>query len=106
MNLFDLNNDILIKIEEEVAIKRKHKLFLTKLIKRRDQFYIDSDYSDFDLGEFEEHLDFKNGYWFEGYYFRPDHGYHVLAPICGGVFSGRNREGGLWVMGKVKKENG
>ena len=26
MTLFDLNNDILIKIQEEVAIKRKHKL--------------------------------------------------------------------------------
>ena len=28
MMLFDLNNDILIKIQEELAIKRKHKLFL------------------------------------------------------------------------------
>ena len=51
MMLFDLNNDILIKIQEEVAIKRKHKLFLDNLKKHRDQFYTDGVMmlSDFDM---------------------------------------------------------
>ena len=68
MMLFDLNNDILIKIQEELAIKRKHKLFLSNLINHRDQFYIDGDFSNFDLDCFEDHLDFKDGYWYEGVY--------------------------------------
>ena len=64
MNLFDLNNDILIKIQEELAIKRKHKLrkhklFLSNLINHRDQFYNESWYKWykwFDLDCFEDHL--------------------------------------------------
>ena len=68
MNLFDLNNDILIKIEEEVAIKRKHKLFLSNLKKHRDQFYIDGGFSNFDSGYYDYHAAFRNGYWYKGVY--------------------------------------
>ena len=58
--LFDLNNDILIKIQEEVAIKRKHKLFLSNLQKHRDQFYFSNFY--------DRHAAFRNGYWYKGVY--------------------------------------
>ena len=63
--LFDLNNDILIKIQEEVAIKRKHKLFLDNLIKHRDWFYWDWD---FDSDDYDRHAAFRNGYWYKGVY--------------------------------------
>ena len=66
--LFDLNNDILIKIQEEVAIKRKHKLFLSNLKKHRDQFYNESWYKWFDMDCFEDHLNFRNGYWYQRKY--------------------------------------
>ena len=77
MNLFDLNNDILIKIEEEVAIKRKHKLFLSNLINHRDQFYTNyvMMWFDFDMDCFEDHLNFRNGYWYQRKYF-------VMAEDC------------------------
>ena len=65
--LFDLNNDILIKIQEEVAIKRKHKLFLSNLKKHRDRFY-----NDFDMDELEDNLNFRNGYWYQRKYFVTD----------------------------------
>ena len=68
--LFDLNNDILIKIQEEVAIKRKHKLFLSNLKKHRDRFY-----NDFDMDELEDNLNFRNGYWYQRKYF-------VMAEDC------------------------
>ena len=72
--LFDLNNDILIKIQEEVAIKRKHKLFLSNLKKHRDQFYTDDImmWDDFDMDCFEDHLNFRNGYWYQRKYFVTD----------------------------------
>ena len=72
--LFDLNNDILIKIQEEVAIKRKHKLFLDNLKKHRDQFYTNEVMMlfDFDMDCFEDHLKFRNGYWYQRKYFITD----------------------------------
>ena len=73
--LFDLNNDILIKIQEEVAIKRKHKLFLSNLKKHRDQFYNEGWYKWFDMDCFEDHLNFRNGYWYQRKYF-------VMAEDC------------------------
>ena len=72
MMLFDLNNDILIKIQEEVAIKRKHKLFLDNLKKHRDQFYNEGWYKWFDMDCFEDHLNFRNGYWYQRKYFVTD----------------------------------
>ena len=68
--LFDLNNNILIKIQEEVAIKRKHKLFLSNLIKHRDQFYFSNfDFSNFDYSDdYDRHAAFRNGYWYKGVY--------------------------------------
>ena len=68
MMLFDLNNDILIKIQEELAIKIKHKLFLSNLINHRDQFYIDGGFSNFDLDYYDWHAAFRNGYWYGGVY--------------------------------------
>ena len=70
MMLFDLNNDILIKIQEEVAIKRKHKLFLSNLQKHRDQFYFSNfDFSNFDYSDdYDRHAAFRNGYWYKGVY--------------------------------------
>ena len=61
--LFDLNNDILIKIREEVAIKRKHKLFLDNLINHRDQLYFSNfDFSNFDYSDdYDRHAAFRNG---------------------------------------------
>ena len=74
MVLFDLNNDTLIKIQEEVAIKRKHKLFLSNFKKHRDQFYTDDImmWDDFDMDCFEDHLNFRNGYWYQSKYFVTD----------------------------------
>ena len=69
MMLFDLNNDILIKIQEELEIKRKHKLFLDNLKKHRDQFYISNfDFSNFDSDDYNEHVAPRNGYWYKGVY--------------------------------------
>ena len=67
MMLFDLNNDILIKIQEEVAIKRKHKLFLDNLKKHRDRIYF-SNFSNFDSDDYDRHAAFRNGYWYKGVY--------------------------------------
>ena len=71
MMLFDLNNDILIKIQEEVAIKRKHKLFLDNLKKHRDRFY-----NDFDMDQLEDKLEdnlkFRDGYWYQKNYYKTD----------------------------------
>ena len=68
--MFDLNNDILIKIQEEVGIKRKHKLFLSNLQKHRDQFYFSNfDFSNFDYSDdYDRHAAFRNGYWYKGVY--------------------------------------